>query len=294
MGAAIYEDATFHQFIDEHVSAKSKNVLKFHSFLSKNKDLPYTIKYRVFEACLLSSILYSSETWLHDRYGKLNTLYMGLVKALLGVKESCPNNIALLEGGFCGLQGIIRERQFRFYSKLVNNRSHMTDDPFIHMLSIARENSSPRARYIDSLLKATDVSFIKSDSEARKEHVRHSAGSKFITYRLLNTELIRHHIYDDYSIPEFKRICFTRFRTSCHHLKIETGRWSRIARERRLCSCDSNEIQDEVHVIEACSHLTNLRASFPGITFTVQGFFEGSVGDIASFVHQAMDLLEQI
>ena len=73
LGAAIYEDATFHQFIDEPVSAKSKNVLKFHSFLSKNKDLPYTIKYRVFEACLLSSILYSSETWLHDRYGKLKS-----------------------------------------------------------------------------------------------------------------------------------------------------------------------------------------------------------------------------
>ena len=167
-----------------------------------------------------------------------------------------PDRIALLEGGFCGLPALIRERQFRFYTKLVNNRSHMTDDPFMHMLSIARENSSPSARYIDSLLKATDVSFIKSDSEARKEHVRQSAGSKLITYRLLNADLSRHHIYDDHSIPEIKRICFTRFRTSCHRLRIETGRWSRIARERRLCSCDTIEIQDEVHVIDMQSFNT--------------------------------------
>ena len=64
-----------------------------------------------------------------------------------------PDRIALLEGGFCGLPALIRERQFRFYTKLVNNRSHMTDDPFMHMLSIARENSSPSARYMTVFLK---------------------------------------------------------------------------------------------------------------------------------------------
>ena len=217
---------------------------------------------------------------------------MSAVKALLGVRASCHNISALIESGLSNLSALIKERQYKFYKKLINSREHMTDDPFMHMLKTARENRSPAARYLDNLLKATDVSFIQSDYQAMTELVRQSLSSKLITYREMNADLTRHSMYDDYRIPEFRRISVTRFRTSCHRLKIETGRWSRVPRDRRLCTCGRDEIQDEAHVIESCFHLTSLRHIFPGLNFSAQGFFENRIEDVAAFVHEAMAILE--
>ena len=102
LGAVIHEEISFKQFIDEHTEMKNKNLLKFYSFLNKNGDLPYKMKCRVLEACLLSSVVYSCESWFSDKLGKLNTLYLASIKAVLGVRETCPNMIALLEGGLPG------------------------------------------------------------------------------------------------------------------------------------------------------------------------------------------------
>ena len=52
-------------------------------------------------------------------------------------------------------------------------------------------------------------------------------------------------------IPEHLRIAFTRFRTSSHRLKIETGRWARLTRERRICKSGEG-IGDEQHALTSC------------------------------------------
>ena len=59
-------------------------------------------------------------------------------------------------------------------------------------------------------------------------------------------------------IPEFQRIAFTRMRLSSHRLRIETGRWSRIARQDRLCVC-GKDIQTEEHVLLRCDLVKHLR-----------------------------------
>ena len=51
-------------------------------------------------------------------------------------------------------------------------------------------------------------------------------------------------------IPEHLLIAFTRVCLSSHRLRIETGRWARIPRERRLCDCGA--VQAEEHVLVRC------------------------------------------
>ena len=201
------------------------------------------------------------------------------------------NTIALVEGGFVRLTALVKERQFKFFNKLINSRTHMEDDPFMYMLTKARNLNTPAARYIDRVLKFTDMSYIKSDMLALQNSIREAEGSRFTTYLHLNAELTRHCIYDSISIPEYARIDFTRLRTGSHRLKVETGRWSRIPRERRLCSCEKEEVQDEIHVIESCPHLSNLRLAFPALVFNKVAFFQCNAGDAALFVHKAMEIL---
>ena len=92
--------------------------------------------------------------------------------------------------------------------------------------------------------------------------------SKRMTYKLLNPNLESPNLYRNHNlyIPEHHRVAYTRMRLSSHCLKIETGRWSRIPRERRLCQCGS--VQDEVHVILHCPLLQNIRDGFPNINFS--------------------------
>ena len=56
----------------------------------------------------------------------------------------------------------------------------------------------------------------------------------------LNSGLDVHKIYKkSVYIPDYLRVSFTRLRLMSHNLKIETGRWSRLPREARVCTCNS-------------------------------------------------------
>ena len=46
-----------------------------------------------------------------------------------------------------------------------------------------------------------------------------------------------------------------------HHLKIETGRWARIAAENRVCDCGGG-VQDEEHVLFDCRKTEEVRRMF--------------------------------
>ena len=63
-------------------------------------------------------------------------------------------------------------------------------------------------------------------------------------------------------IPEQIRVNITRLRLSSHHLKVETGRWSRIPREAGLCTCGSGDVQTERHIIEKCQLNLHIRQKY--------------------------------
>ena len=51
------------------------------------------------------------------------------------------------------------------------------------------------------------------------------------------------------------------YRVSSHRLRIETGRWARIAREDRLCPC-GDAVQDEKHAIAECTLVNDIREKY--------------------------------
>jgi len=70
---------------------------------------------------------------------------MSSIKAVLGAQETCPKAIALVEGGFVRLTALLKERQFKFFNKLITSRTHMEDDPFMYLLTTARKFNTPAA-----------------------------------------------------------------------------------------------------------------------------------------------------
>ena len=90
-----------------------------------------------------------------------------------------------------------------------------------------------------------------------------STRTKLMTYRVMNPNLSVHPLYEskDRVSDDYLRISFSRFRLSSHRLKIETGRWTGIPQENRLCQCEQS-VQTEWHVLRDCALVNHIRNSF--------------------------------
>ena len=86
---------------------------------------------------------------------------------------------------------------------------------------------------------------IKADQNDRIRRLKQNTSTKRSAYCALNPSLKQHSVYKSDTLKEYKRKEFTRFCVSSHNLKIETGRWGRVERENRTCSCNAGGVQDE-------------------------------------------------
>ena len=62
LGSPFTADGSLATAIKTHTQEKMVHFNKFTAFLHKNNELPFIIKKRVFDACLVSAILYGCES----------------------------------------------------------------------------------------------------------------------------------------------------------------------------------------------------------------------------------------
>jgi len=233
-------------------------MIKLLNFLSRNTDAPFSVKKKVFDSALLTSLLYNCESWFDSPIDKLHSMFLVAIKSLLGVRKTTPNDLCLLECGYPPLKYYVKELQSKFFLK-IRARDVNDEDPLFFAMNLHREAMTPTAQFILDIELCT-LDYMNVGLEYVRNSVRRSDRSKFITYLSLNPELSVHPVYSNnvlHVIPEFKRITFSRLRLSAHNLKIETGRWNRTPRENRLCEC--GEIQTESHILTSCPLTEPLR-----------------------------------
>ena len=61
--------------IKVHAKTKLSHVIKFVSFMKKNNNVQYIIKRRVFDAALMSALLYGCKSWLGADLKAVTKLY---------------------------------------------------------------------------------------------------------------------------------------------------------------------------------------------------------------------------
>ena len=248
-------------------SGAAPAVHKFSMFCNVNSGMPFPYKLKVFKAALISSLLYSSESWLTSNIKGIETLYNRMVRILLGVRGNTPIQLCLLE---IGLNTIIDEidkkRKSFLNSKFCN--VHL-EEPFHLIFDICRSYNTPGyrflLRYIQEDRAGNSLGKIKEIIMSKPENA-----TKFVTYRTeLNSKLTPHEVYGEkVFIPDYLRQAFTRVRLMSHDLKIETGRWRRVPREERVCVCDNQTVQDEKHVLLACPLLMHIRRRYSDLDYS--------------------------
>lgn len=133
-----------------------------------------------------------------------------------------------------------------------------SDDPFSLVWSLCERQKTKGTSYFKNILNT--YNHMESDINERRAELRQSSRTKSVTYMRVNPLLTLNALCCALDIPEHLRLRLTRFRTSSHNLAIETGRWSRIEPEKRLCECGFPQTED--HVLCASPRTCHLRSAF--------------------------------
>ena len=250
-----------------HESGAAPSVHKFSMFCYVNSGMPFSYKLKVFRAALTSSLLYSSESWLTSNVKCIETLYNRMVRILLGVRSNTPIQLCLVEIGLNTITYELDNKTKNFLNSKFCNVD--VEEPFHVVFDICRRNNTPGYRFLSKYMQGDIV----SDSLGKiKEIILNKPydATKFITYRAeLNSRLTLHEVYGErVYIPDYLRQAFTRVRLMSHDFRVETGRWSRLPRHERVCSCNNVSVQDEKHVLLDCSQLAHIRQRYNELNYS--------------------------
>ena len=176
---------------------------------------------------------------------------------MLGVRETMRSDTVLIEAGMPSLKELIHKRTSTFLRKELS-ADRTLDTPLIKIYKICESKRTGGFRFLEKILNPA----VRNQQSSLVENLRNATTSKAAMYKRINPDLSLHKAYTTTEyVNERERLAFTKFRLSSHHLKIETGRWARIAADDRICDCGQG-VQDESHVLFACPKTASVRQRF--------------------------------
>ena len=262
---------------------KTKEVnVKLARFLVKHEFAPLPIKLKVVNACINSSLLYSCESWGSCPLQSIEVLQRKALKMILDVSKTTPNEIVYIESGFNNLKPSIQKRQLKFFQKVKQDCIDNPSSPISVVFLQALNRNIPFLRHYKKLELAyitpqrcydeqTNEHQIKC-TEKIKEKFDADPDSPLGTYNSINPDLRAPDHNFNVSCHELDRKILTKYRTGCHKLKIQTGRFVGEGRDTRLCSCGT-DIQTLSHVIFACPTTFDIRHSLNVHQSSLADFF---------------------
>ena len=88
LGSPFTDDGSPSTAIKRHAVSKMCHTLKFISFINRNNDVPFIIKRKIFDAAIMSTMLYACESWLNGNIKSIEKQYKWCIKQLLGVRKN--------------------------------------------------------------------------------------------------------------------------------------------------------------------------------------------------------------
>lgn len=134
---------------------------------------------------------------------------------------------------------------------------------YLNMESLFEHHSNFKLNYIKGKVKnALKEKFNKIWENALKTNPRNktNSGNKLRTYRKFKNIFMFEPYLNINS--QINRQIITKFRTSCHDLEIERGRYNGILAKDRICQLCKKSVEDEFHFLFKCNSLKDIRFPF--------------------------------
>ena len=140
-----------------HRTAKAAAVMsKLHKRVWSNKNLTENTKMKVYRACVLSTLLYSSEAWVTyaAQERKLNSFHLRCLRRILGIRwqDRVPNTDVLERAGLPSIFTLLSQRRLRWlgHVRRMDDGRIPKDLLYGELASGARSQGRPRLRYKDT------------------------------------------------------------------------------------------------------------------------------------------------
>ena len=231
--------------IQKNFQGRMYNVNKFYDWLSINEFTPVKIKLQVLYTCMFNAYLYAVETWWQNEAisKQLLALERKLLKMILCIKSNIPDDLIYLEIDRPDIMAVVKHRQCSFYKRLI----FLGEEDAIVRKICSLHRHLPIIAYYEGL----DLNVVKRNKSERIRDYQRGTTTYVARYHELIDLKYNHIIYDSF-IPEKCRILITRWRLSCHSLKMESCRRDPyIERHLRLCM-NCTTVEDEEHAIFCC------------------------------------------
>ena len=109
----------------------------------------------VLQAAVATSLLYGCESWITNNLKDAEHLYIGAVKALLGVRETTRSDTVLIEAGMPSMKQLVRERTKRFMEKELS-AERGSDTPLIRIYKICEAKRTGGFNHLRRILDPTE------------------------------------------------------------------------------------------------------------------------------------------
>ena len=272
LGALFTDTGILSSDIQQHAINKNKSVsIKFASFVINHIYGPITVKKKIFQSCITSTLLYACETWSYSNFYRIETIYRKAVKICTKMKWNTPNEIVYIESGCNPFKSEIYKRQFKFWQKIKDEIVCNPDSPIVKLYEMAIQQKLPFISHYINLHNTyssadecyqfylnDDMNQMRSDLVERAQ--RDNVGSRG-TYLLLNPKLLTPEYYNVYRLCEIDGIMLTKYRSGSHYLNVQKGRCINTRRNDRLCPCGLG-VQDISHILFTCILTSDIRQSF--------------------------------
>ena len=186
LGSTISDNLTLDCELNKRIGKAATTLSRLSKRVWCNKKLTEHTKVEVYKACIISTLLYGSETWTLYSYqeNRLNAFHMRCLRRILDIswKDKVTNNEVLERAGITGLHTILKQRRLRWLGHVSRmEEGRIPKDLLYGELSLGKRPAGrPKLRYKDVCkkdLKDVDIDLntweaLASDRCAWRSHVR--------------------------------------------------------------------------------------------------------------------------
>ena len=244
---------------------------------NKLKGLGYKTYTQLYHSGVTPILDYCSGIWGHQNFGKIDTVQNRAIRFYLGVHAFAPNLAVNGDMGWVSSGNRRKIEILRYWNRVVRmDDIRLTKKVFMWDRNKRRRmgNWSSDIYKIFNCMGLTHMydNMDKIDIHAARDHL-HSITThqwatdienvpKLRTYRTFkNSYETEPYVYKVFNRAH--RSILAQFRCGILPIKVETGRFTQIPQEFRLCIlCDSNSVEDERHFLFECSFYEDIRNTF--------------------------------
>ena len=240
-----------------------------------NKGFGFTTFSKLFHTGVAPILDYCSGVWGFGNHNKCDTIQNRAIRFFMGVHRFSPNLAINGDMGWVSCNTRRKVEMIRYWNRLQNMPdTSITKRVFIWDKRFARHNWSSNIKQIIDEIGIQDA--FDNNMIIDVNYARQSLHSKMcLKWKedVINVPKLRTYVRfkDTYTSETYlqkvsnrqHRSAISQFRCGILPLSIETGRYTNIPEEFRLClMCDENVIESEVHFLLYCNKYQTIRQQF--------------------------------